>query len=232
MKSKPEDEKNIVEIIDSMALRDHILGSKEEGVEGIRPEDDYARWNKLIDFYKQLSMNSPYREEIESQIISLILDESPLAVGAGLTLARLMDLSSSEEAVGKMIHDGVYKELPEHTQDLILKNLAGLQFDSMCRFLIEEILSRRILLPFLITWSYRPAYVGQVDADDLWRMDCLARFYEDEAKAGARGDVEAQLASEHLHRAKLVRICSAFLEEFGARYPQFNVALKRRVTDA
>jgi len=74
--------------------------------------------------------------------------------------------------------------------------------------------------------------VGQVDADDLWRIDCLARFYEDEAKAGARGDVEAQLASEHLHLAKLVWICSAFLDEFGARYPQFNLALMRRVTDA
>jgi hypothetical protein len=74
--------------------------------------------------------------------------------------------------------------------------------------------------------------VGQVDADDLWRMDCLARFYEDEAKAEVRSDVEAQLAGEYLHRAKLVRICSFFLDEYGDRYPQFNLALKRKVTDA
>ena len=68
--------------------------------------------------------------------------------------------------------------------------------DSLFEFLFKEVLNKGLLLSYLITWSSRPAYVGQVDADDLWRIDCLARFYEDEAKAGARGDVEAQLASE------------------------------------
>ncbi len=221
----------MIDIIEQKKLREYILGIDEEHESRTHPEEDYTRWSRLQEFYRQLSSDSPHREIIESGILLLINEDDPLSIGAGVTLARLLDLQSVEESLKKIIHQGHYPELPAHTQELILHAIAHLRVDSLFEFLFKELLNRGLLLSYLITWSSRPAHVGQVDADDLWRMDCLAKFYEDEAKAGARGDVEAQLASEHLHRAKLVRICSAFLDEFGDRYPQFNLALKRRVTD-
>ncbi|TFH33115.1 MAG: hypothetical protein E4G99_11915, partial [Anaerolineales bacterium] len=152
------------EIVDRNELLRYILDLDEEGRSRGHPEEDYARWNKLFDFYRELPIESSYRTAIEAEVIDLIQDGSPLAVGAGTTLARLLNLRSSEPALQEMIRAGVYDSLPEHTQNLILDNLARLQFESLGSFLIQQVLNKKKLLDFVITWSSSPPHVGQVVA--------------------------------------------------------------------
>ena len=221
------DSHHITSVIEEGRLRDYIIGNVEEGFSGTRPEEDYARWNRLEHYYLQLPNNSSNRNIIENEILGLIEDHSALAVGAGTTLARLLNLRSSEPALQEMIRAGVYDSLPEHTQNLILDNLARLRFESLGPFLIQQVLDKKKLLDFVITWRSSPPHVGQVVADDLWRIELLAGFYEHEAQPDARNKIESQFFDEHPRQLKLERIVSSFLSDAGDRYPEFGQVLRR-----
>jgi len=229
MEKNSSEEANIAAAIEVGKLGEYLIGETEGAGRWSRPEEDYARWNALEHYYKALPSSSPDRQKIEETILAMIQAEDYLSVGAGATLARLLNLQSSAHAFEQMITSGVYPSLPRHTQDLILDNLARLQMEPLKQLLLEEVLEKHLLLPYLISWSSSPPHYGKVTQDDLWRMTVLAEYYEQEAKPEIQSEIRSQLSAEHPRWDKLEKIANKFLDQSRDRYPQFSSFLRECV---
>ena len=219
---------NIERIIRDNKLDLFIIG-KDEFLSS-QMQDDYARWNILIDFFHNLEETSDLKETIKETIVELLDYTDPKAKYASLDLARLLSIKEIENKLVKYIEQQKdFLNLPLYVQNEFLYVATKLQISAISGPVIEILFKNNKLKDYIL-WSSTTEYVTHiVGQDDLWRVNNLQKFYE-ESDDNTKKLVQDQLVNSAIKYRKVKSIFQKFLDVAENRsqfYKMINVILNK-----
>ncbi len=234
-------ESNVAEIINQGALEDFILGKGE--FDSYRPEEDYARWRCLEEYYNNLSPQDQHKIFITNTILSLyerdkgdkplsaiqkilfelswnyrlrILNKKEYEKRCALSLSWALNLKEIIPQIISTIESGEYFHLLDDTQKDVLIAAINLEIDQVREFIVQEKARRNELFDFLL-WTYH-LEKELVTKHDLWRVASIEKCFE---KAGQQERellaVQIEQLSQHKHAKVaenfIIRMFTLYLEK-------------------
>ena len=211
---------NLRLIIKQDQLVDFIVGVQNGNVR--RPEEDTARWNQLIDFYR-FSATKNEKQYIGDLLLTMFSSNQKEKQLPAIIISRILKLPDMRAELKRVIQAGTYDTYDNSVQRSILVSITYFQIKSLCPFLLDTLSQKRILKNF-ITWSDRPLDETTTTEHDLWRMESLAKYYEASNKQ-KKDDIAHQILSLPKRHKKASTIMKEFFDR-AENYPNFRKLLR------
>jgi hypothetical protein len=215
---------SIESLVEKDQLRDYAAGFGEFTPAGPYPELDYMRWNRIEEYYRSLSLDSPERGKIDDVLKAMFVDGNRAEMHAALVLARLLETRAIAAAMDDSIRSDGFPMLPMETKRDILETAARLQLSRCATLVVENAVKFRMVDYLLIWWSKNPGAPLVVDEGDVWRARSLAQFFEG-CSDECRKSITEQLSALLGRAEKARRIVAVVLEQGEDGFPAFREAI-------
>jgi hypothetical protein len=214
---------DIRELVQSGRLADFIVGRAEYENKSHRPEQDFIRWDQVIDFYR-LSATTDEKKYIGITLLEMFSKSDKQEQLPALTISRVIRMPEMIGTLIEVIQNGQYYTFDKLVQDSILVSAVSFQLEDVSEFVLNTLLEQNKIRNF-VTWSDKLSDDNIATKHDLWRMHLLAKYYEG-ANEKKRNNIDQQVFSIHKKHKKAQTILDTFLLE-ARGYPSFLHLIER-----
>lgn len=208
MKSK-YDLNDIVQ--DNQKLLDFILGEGQFLTN--RPDNDYFRWLELEKYYRNLSDSSAEKKMIKKSVLDLFKRNNYSAKHTSILLGRIMVLDELRPLLINLITTSEINNLPLNIQEEIYISAKKLRITEISKNLVKYYMENKNLVGFLGgNMGISDFEKNIINDDDLWRVDCLANYYED-CTESEKVDIRLQLMGVIEKYHAILYLLSAYQEK-------------------